>query len=381
MEGRGRRGRLLVVVTLAEVGGAQAYVRDLLPAATEELDVTVAAHGEGPLRAAALACGVPFVPLRHLRRELSPLHDALALVELVGLCRRLRPDIVHLNSSKAGVLGRVAGAVARVPARVFTVHGWAFKAASGRAASAYLWADRAVRPLTTMVVCVSETERQAGLRARACSAGKTVVIRNAVDVDGMPVRAPQTRTSRPLEVVSVGRLAEPKDFETLVTALAGLPPGTARLTILGDGPLRGEIEDLLRRLGVADSVVLAGEVADVRQRLAVADVFVLSSRSEGLPISVLEAMAAGLPVVASDVGGLHEVVVDGATGYLVAPGDATALAGRVAELAADPDLRTMLGAAARRRAEERFSLPRWRLAHLELYRALLRDAGTRRRPS
>ncbi len=367
-----RRSRplLLYVVTLAEVGGAQSYVRDLIASPQKEYDIAVAAHGEGPLRSAAMELGIPFVPLRHVRRNLSLVHDPLGLVELVRLFRRLRPEIVHLNSSKAGVLGRLAASLARVPVRIFTAHGWAFKATTGVGATLYLWADRAVRPLTTMVICVSENELRAGIAARVCLPARSTVIKNAVEV-GRPGRSDRGHGVRPAEIVSVGRLAEPKDFSTLVAAFALLPAGCARLRLLGDGPQRGRIEAQIDDLGLTDSVELAGEVADVGPYLEQADVFVLSSSSEGMPISVLEAMAAGLPVVASAVGGLAEVVVEGETGYLVPPGDAGALAARLAELAGDPGSAARLGNAGYRRAEECFSLPRWRERHLELYRSLL----------
>lgn len=367
----GRRPKLVYVVTLAEVGGAQSYVRDLLAAAREEYDVTLAAHGDGPLRTAAAELGVDFVPLNHVRRAISPLHDPLGVLELTRLFRRVRPDVVHLNSSKAGILGRLAAALARVPVRVFTAHGWAFKAASGFGATVYLWADRAVRPLTTMIICVSETELRAGLAARTCVAAKTTVIPNAVDVDAAPQRA--HADSAPVQIVSVGRLAEPKDFSTLVAAFAHLAPGTARLRVLGDGPQRAGLETEIAAYGLTDSVELTGEVSDVGSRLAESDVFVLSSRSEGMPLSALEAMAAGLPVVATDVGGLHEIVADGETGVLVQPGRPDELAQALGRLVGDAELRRTMGEAARRRAEERFSLPRWRAAHLELYRRLLRN--------
>ena len=360
---------MLYVVTLAETGGAQSYVRELLPAVREEFDVMVAAHGDGPLRAACAELSVPFVPLRHVRRALSPVHDPLGLLELARLFRRLRPDIVHLNSSKAGVLGRIAAAAARVPVRIFTAHGWAFKATSGAGARLYLWADRAVRPVTTTVICVSETELRAGLAARVCTEGRSTVIPNAVEVGAAPQR--QSRRPGPAEIVSVGRLAVPKDFSTLVAAVARLPAGAVRLRVLGDGPLRALLEAEIDELGLADVVELTGEVPDVRPYLAEANVFVLSSRSEGMPLSVLEAMAAGLPVVASDVGGLAEVVIEGETGFLVPPGEPGSLADRLGRLVDDPELREALGQAGRRRAEERFSLPGWREAHLDLYRGLL----------
>jgi glycosyltransferase involved in cell wall biosynthesis len=329
----------------------------------------VAAHGDGPLKTAAERIDVPFFPLTHVRRRLSPIQDPLGIVELTGLFRRLRPDIVHLNSSKAGVLGRIAAVPARVPVRIFTAHGWAFKAATGVASRLYLLADRAVEPLTSMVICVSENERRAGLAAGVCTAERSIVIRNAVEVGAAPSRA--RRGDPPVQIVSVGRLAPPKDFSTLAAAMALLPEGRAHLRVFGDGPLRGELEAQKRALGLGDAVLFEGEVPDVRPYLADADVFVLASLSEGMPVSVLEAMAAGLPVVASAVDGLEEVVVDGETGFLTPPGDAAALAARLGQLVDDAPLRSAFGEAGRARAEEYFSLPAWRDAHFSLYRSLL----------
>jgi len=329
----------------------------------------VAAHGDGPLKAAASRLDVPFFPLTHVRRRLSPIHDPLGVVELTRLFRRLRPDIVHLNSSKAGVLGRIAAVPARVPVRIFTAHGWAYKAATGVDSRLYLLADRAVESLTSMVICVSENERRAGLAAGVCTAKRSVVIRNAVDVGAAPSQA--GRGDTPVQVVSVGRLAVPKDFSTLVAAMARLPEGRAHLRVFGDGPLRSELEAQKQALGIDAAVEFAGEVPDARPHLDDADVFVLASLSEGMPVSVLEAMAAGLPVVASAVDGLEEVVIDGKTGFLTPPGDAAALAARLGQLIDDPSLRNALGKAGRERAEEYFSLPAWRDAHFSLYRLLL----------
>jgi glycosyltransferase involved in cell wall biosynthesis len=307
-----------------------------------------------------------------VRRAISP-RDLLGLVELVRLMRRERPALVHANSSKAGVVGRLAAVLARVPVRIFTAHGWAFAAASASATSLYLWADRAMQPLTSAVVCVSESERSLGLAARTCRADRTVVIHNAVDVEAVPIASPDA--GPPLRVVTVGRIAPPKDFLTLLRAVARLERGAVRLTLLGDGPDRAAVEGEIATLGLAESVTLAGEVPDVPSRLADADVFVLSSNSEGFPISVLEAMAAGLPVVAADVGGVSEAVADGVTGHLFAAGDVDALAAALAALAADPGARRQLGEAARARAVAAFSLPRWRARHVQLYDDLI--AGRR----
>src|SRR5204862_6700898 len=147
--------RLLILVTLAEVGGAQSYVSLLLPALADRFDVTVAAHGPGPVEEAARSAGARFIPLEHVRRAINPWHDALGLLELVRLCRRERPHILHANSSKAGVLGRLAAYLSGVPIRIFTVHGWAFAAHRGIVGKLYLWVDRLMRPLTTLAICVA----------------------------------------------------------------------------------------------------------------------------------------------------------------------------------------------------------------------------------
>lgn len=365
----GRRPRLLLLVTLAEVGGAQTYVRQLADAARDDFDVTVAAWGPGPLRPDVEARGASYVALRNVRRELG-WRDALGLLELVRLCRRLRPDIVHANSSKAGILGRLAAYLVRVPIRLFTAHGWAFNAYSGLPGRAYLWADRLMRPLTTAVVCVSEQERLAGTAAGVCDPAHSVVIRNAVTLPPLPERPPRLT---PL-VVSIGRLKQPKDFSTFVRSL-GLVTAPFFARVVGDGPERDQVERAVREQGLTDRVELTGTSDDVARILGEGDVFVLSSRSEGMPMSVLEAMAAGLPVVATAVGGVPELVVEGETGLLVPPGDAGALALALDRLLGDAELRQRMGAAARRRVETSFALPDWEDAHRSLYARLLAEHG------
>jgi glycosyltransferase involved in cell wall biosynthesis len=370
------RPRVLLLITLAETGGAQAYVASLLPALADEFDVAVAAHGDGLVREAALTAGVRYFALRYVRRPPHPVHDALGLLELVRLFRRERPVLVHANSSKAGFLGRSAAVLARVPVRIFTVHGWAFSARRGLAAAACLWADRLMSPLTTTTICVAHSVRAAGIRARTCRADRAVVIHNGVDLD-RPRRRDGAR-ARPVALLSVGRLRPPKDFLTLVRAVAALEPGSVRLRIAGDGPDRAALSAEVARLGLDGVVELLGERHDVDELLAAADLLVLSSDSEGLPLSVLEAMAAGLPVVASAVGGVPELVRDGETGLLVPPGDPGALARALAGLVADPELRARAGAAGRRRAEREFSLDACRQAHVELYRELVTRNRSRR---
>ena len=367
-----RKPRLLLVITLAERGGAQSYVASLLPAVAERYDTTLAAYGHGPLSEAAGAAGVEFVSLRHVRRALNPCRDVLGLVELLALIRRRRPDIVHASSSKAGILGRLAAWLAGVPIRIFTVHGWAFAAYAGVPGRVYRVAERSMLPLTSATICVAEYERRVGIAAGACRAEETVVIPNAVQVSALP-RAGQR--GGVVELISVGRLRAPKDFITLARALARLERGSFRASLVGEGPDRSMIEAELRQLGLGDSVRLLGDRSDVPRLLAEADVFVCSSRSEGMPVSIIEAMAVGLPVVASAVGGVPEMVDDQRTGLLVAPGAAAPLADALARLIGDRALREQMGLAGRTDALQRYDLPSFRQAHLELYARLLEERG------
>jgi glycosyltransferase involved in cell wall biosynthesis len=243
-------------------------------------------------------------------------------------------------------------------------------------AALYQWAERLVKAVTTVTVCVAERERAAGLAAGACEERTTVVIHNGVDPSAAIPR--QRHDAGPPRIVTVGRLKAPKDPLTLVRALASLGAAPFEAVIVGDGPDRPSVEAELERLGLGPVARLVGERDDVLELLGGADIFVLSSRSEGLPLSILEAMSAGLPVVASRVGGVPELVLDGETGLLVPPGEPSSLAAAIERLLVDPALRNRLGAAGRARVEEYFDLDRCRSAHVELYRRELarRDLPT-----
>jgi glycosyltransferase involved in cell wall biosynthesis len=190
------------------------------------------------------------------------------------------------------------------------------------------------------------------------------VIHNAVDVGAFAVPAHPNGVPR---VVSIGRFAFPKDFATLVEALAATR-ADYQAAFAGEGPLLQEVAATILERGLAERIDLLGNRGDVPDLLASADVFVLSSRSEGFPVSILEAMAAGLPVVATNVGGVAESVVDGETGLLVPPGDPGALAAALDRVLTDSALRLRLGTAGREQARRHFDVGDFRRAHVELYR-------------
>jgi glycosyltransferase involved in cell wall biosynthesis len=361
--------RLLVIVTLAEAGGAQTFAATLVAGLRGRYDVEVAAHGPGgALVDACAALDVPFHHVAHLVRDPHPYHDLAAVRELRALARQLSPDVVQINSSKAGVLARLA--LAGVGARtVFTAHGWAFSGRGGTAGTVYTATERAVAPLSDAIVCVSNHDL-ALARERGISPRRGLhVIHNGVDSpEVLPRRrAPGNR----LVLGCTARLAPPKDLITLLDALVQPRCEGWELRVFGDGPDRGEIERHRDALGLGDRVTLLGNRDDVAARLADCDAFALISDWEGLPYSILEAMAAGLPVLATAVGGIPDLVVPGATGELVPPRDAEA-AGRVlAAWGAGPAALLSLGRAGHERARASFSRERMVERYDALFTTLL----------
>lgn len=342
--------KLLYVITLAEHGGAQAHVRTLLAQTRNQAETALITSSEGWLTQEAQALGVPVYLVPELVQPLSPMQDFRAVLALRRLLRHLRPDLVHLHSSKAGLVGRVAARWAGVPA-VFTAHGWAFtEGVAARRRQFALWSERLAAPLAARIISVSAYDTALASRSRVGKPGKVVTVHN-----GIPDRPVWIRPDRggPCRVVMTARFGAQKDHPALLRAVAQVPH--IHLTLIGDGELLPAARALAARLGVQDRVAFLGRRSDVPELLRQADVFALISHYEGFPISILEAMRAGLPVIASDVGGVREAVQDGVNGLLVPRGDTAALVSALQALSSDEALRRAMGAASRERFVGEFS--------------------------
>ena len=345
--------RIVYVITRAdEIGGAQVHVRDLASAMhAAGNDVVALAGMPGVLFDQLARQGVPFRPVPDLVRSIAPRRDFAAWRQLKSLLEELRPDLVSTHSSKAGWLGRLAARQLRIPV-IFTAHGWAFTEGVPRAQrAAYALAERLMSPLADRIITVSEYDRTLALDHRIAPPDKIACIHNGVH--GCDGSARQSAASG-VRIVMIGRFSPQKDHASLLRALARLGQLNWTLDLVGDGSLQAQAIALAGSLGIRKRVRFLGALNDVCAVLRQADVYALSSNWEGLPRSILEAMSLGLPVVASDVGGVSEAVREGETGFLVPPKDLRLLTERLELLITRADLRRALGAVGRRRFDEDF---------------------------
>lgn len=367
--------RLAYLITrLDSVGGAQVHIRDL---ATEFQqrghDVHVIGGGDGPYTESLVARGVTVHRLEHLGRPLHPKADTAALQELRQLLKRVRPHLLSTHSSKAGLLGRLAGRSLGIPT-LFTAHGWAFTdGVSSREAAFYRWVEKAAAPLGPRIITVSEYDRSLALEHRIAPPSKLVAVHNGMPEVGAKYRA--TPQGSPVRLVMVARFQEQKDHETLFRALVPLRGQDWQLELIGDGPLEARARSHASQLGLDAKVHFLGARGDVAERLAEAHIFLLISHWEGFPRSILEAMRAGLPVVASDVGGVREAVSEGQTGYLISRGNAEQLTDKLAGLLHSSDLRAELGRAGRARFSATFTFEQMLFKTLAVYNEVLSARG------
>jgi glycosyltransferase involved in cell wall biosynthesis len=359
--------KIAYIVTRADpIGGVQIHIKDLAAAAQSEgHDVTVLAGGTGPFIDLLRAQGTPTVVLRHLTVPIKPLEDFRAYREMRAILSDLRPDLIALHSAKASVLGRLAARSLRIPT-ILTAHGWTFTPGFPRLQGAvYRRIERLVGPLTKRIIAVSEFDRRLALEAGIAGAERIVTVHN-----GIPDVPPQFRAdpSRgPARLVMLARFSPQKDHATLLNALAGLQHLAWELDLIGDGPLIGQVKSLAASLKLDGRIRFLGQRMDVESLLARAQISILATNWEGFPLSILESMRAGLPVIASSVGGVEEAILEGETGYLVPRGDVSALRDRVRTLVEAPDLRIRMGKQARARYEQHFSLAMAVRKTLEVY--------------
>jgi glycosyltransferase involved in cell wall biosynthesis len=364
------RTRLLLVVTKSNIGGAQRYVLDLasnLP--RDRFDVTVAfgpAPDGKPGRLAKLLHerDIRTVLVPELSRDVSLRGDLRAFRALHRLFKTERPDVVHLNSSKAGGLGALAGRLAGVPRIVFTSHGLPFDEQRGVPAT---FAIR-IATWTTMIlahrtIAVAE-DTYARARKMPFLRDRITLIHNGILTPDFLSRADARREMRSLDpsipdgarwIGSIGELHANKDYATTIEMVSFLE-SDAHVIVVGDGEERERLLVHAAAAGVASRIHFLGFIPDAARYLRAFDAFLLTSRKEGLPYVLLEAGYGYLPIVASDIAGVKDVILDDFTGLLVKPGDAQAFSTAIERVLQDASLARSLADELLKRVQKSFSL-------------------------
>ena len=351
------------------IGGAQIHVKDMAKRLEKDGHTVIITFGkEGVFSELLKENGISYRVIENMVREINPLRDILALKNIVDEIRSIKPDIITIHSSKAGILGRIAAKITGVPV-VFTAHGWAFSEGVGdKKRAVYQWIERMGARITDTIITVSEYDRNLSLSHNIGTLENTIAIQNGMyDIED-DLHA--TADLEPPNIIMVARFQTPKDHIGLIRALHELKHLEWHLQLVGeDDGLMDKAKKSVTELGLNGRVEFLGNRSDVVTLLSRSQIFVLTSFWEGFPLTVIEAMRAGLPVIASNVGGVSEAVVDEETGYVVSSHEA--LVSRLETLISSPALRVEMGKKGMDRYKENFTFEHMYKKTLTVYTDLI----------
>ncbi|MFH1778036.1 MAG: glycosyltransferase family 4 protein [Candidatus Omnitrophota bacterium] len=361
--------KVFYIITKLELGGAQLYTLDLIKTLDRDKFQPVllsSDHGflvEEVKRQAF--CKTYFLPA--LKREINPLLDLLAFVKIIKCIRDEKPDIVHTHSSKAGILGRWAAKIDGVKKIIHTIHGFPFYEYQNKIIKYfYIFLEKITAKITTQLITVSKSDIQKGLKYKIGTLEKYVTIQCIMPTERFKISQDEIdkvkadfRLKNGVKIVGMVACFKPQkaplDFIEMCCSVLKRLPDT-KFILVGDGILRKKIEQRIRQYNLEGKIILTGWRRDVPEILSVMDVFVLTSKWEGLPVAIMEAMYMGVPVVANCVDGVQELVQDKVTGYLVSPGDIEGMANRVVELLANDKKRITLAEQARHAVDNKYNI-------------------------
>lgn len=346
------------IITKLELGGAQENTLFTVKNLDRNRFVPILITGnEGTLLEEAFKLDevkIHLVP--QLLREISPIKDLAAIYTIYKILKETRPEIVHTHSSKAGIIGRWAAYLAGVPIIIHSIHGFGFHESQGKVTRRlFIILERLTSMITDRFIVVSRENIKKGERFKIFRKERVRLIRSGIDMPRFrdPVvdrNAIKKGLGLDPDLPLVGMVAclkpqkAPLDFIMMASQVRQRFP-SVNFIIVGDGELRDEVTEMISRLDLNAQMVLAGWRRDIPEIMKSLDIFVLTSRWEGLPRVILEARAAGLPIVATRVDGSQEVIIDTVNGYLVEPGDVKGMAERVIRLLSDPVMARMMGRA------------------------------------
>jgi glycosyltransferase involved in cell wall biosynthesis len=377
-----RKPVLIYIITKSELGGAQRHVYDLINSLHETYEVHLVVGTTGWLVDMSTALGVYCHHLPILNRNINIFKDLLAIEEFVRLVNKIKPDLIHAHSSKPGVIARLAGAICRVPV-VFTAHGWGFSPNSPTVIRNIAFVvEKLLAPLASKIICVCESDRQLAIKSKVVAKHRLVTIHNGIETIDAPRANPAID---PLQLIMVARFTKKqKDHDTLMQAIKIIKEQIRtdiKVVMVGTGPDWEDAKQTAKDLNILANIDFVGDRLDVPDLLAQSQVFVLSTHYEGFPISVLEAMRAGLPVIATKVNGVSEQIVDGVTGLLVPHLDVYSLVAAIMTLIDHPEMRQSMGAEGSQKLARQFTLDRMSSRIDTLYKSVIKARSKRNIPT
>lgn len=352
-----------------EMYGAQQHVLDISRALHKDKHEVIVVMGKrGVLSDRLEAERITVIEERSLIRQINPFKDYTCYKCLLQLISTLKPDVVASHSSKAGVLGRLICSQLNIP-NTFTAHGWSFEQGVPFVRrSLSLMIERIVGRYTNKVIVVSEDGKRQAINQKIVKPTQIEKIYYGIKINKSTIFL--EKETPILNLVMVARFSRQKDHKTLLLALAQLAHLNWKLRLLGSGAGMTKMKKLVSDLGMDHKIHFEGAVSNVQDYLVQSDIMILTSYWEGLPISILEGMSHGLPVIASDVSGVREAVISGKTGILVNPGDINGVKEAIYTLYDDDTLRINFGQNAINHFKENFEFSRMYQKTLALYEEL-----------
>lgn len=356
--------KILYGITKSNFGGAQRYVLELaLEAKKRGHSVAVLCGGSGLLVDKLRSAGIRVISLEQMGRDISLVQELVSFFQILNVLKRERPDVFHINSSKMGGLGALAARFVGIEKIIFTGHGWAFnelRPAWQKVLIMFLsWI---VVLLSHKTICVSKKTREQISRWPFIENKLSVVYNGIREFELIP------RESTKFRVGTIGELHKIKGHDVLLRAWGRfVQKHDAKLVIIGSGEERDNLQNMARNMGISESVEFRGFVDNARSYLSNFSVFVFPSRSENLPYAVLEAGLASLPVIATSVGGIPEIIENGSNGILVPKEDSEAIFSSLVLLFENADLRERLGSNLRSTILNNFSIEKMTEETFELY--------------
>lgn len=349
--------KMLLIITQAERGGAQHWAFDVVThLKRDRFEIAVAAGDDGPLLKNLAKKNIAVTALKNLTRNINPIKDVLAIWEIYLLIRKERPAILQLCSTKAGFLGAMAGRLAGVPKIIYRIGGWSFNdPRSTWQNKMFLWLEKLSAPLKDKVIVNSQKDFNQALKLKICPRENLILLYNGIDPHATMTNHSSDKKIKngPLIIGAIANFYPTKGLRYFIEAVAMLKTKNYQLKtiIIGDGQERPLLESLIKKYKLENSVFLVGQKENPWEYLEKegVDIFVIPSVKEGVPYVLLEAMARNLPIVATSVGGIPEIIKDGKSGLIIPPQNPTALAEAIQKLAGSFELREKLAQRARER--------------------------------